>query len=109
MANDGHEFSFSFSLDSCMFVQYTVQIYSKGTTMIPMTSMTIDLLFTVAASISLFALLFASAFVLPWHEDEFAEVDRDWAALWPRVRGYSVAVIPRVEESRCGQPIRRQL
>ncbi len=106
MANDGHEFSFSFSLDSCIFVQYTEQRYSKETTM---TSMTIDLLFTVAASVSLFALLFASAFVLPWHEDEFAEVDRDWAVLWARVRGYSVAVIPRVEESRGCQPIRRQL
>ena len=72
-----------------------------------MTSMTIDLWFTVAASASLFALLFASAFVLPWSEDEFAEVDSDWAALWATLRGYSVALVSRVGEPRERQPVRR--
>ena len=104
MVNDGHEFSFSFSLDSCIFVQYTEQRYSKETVM---TSITMDLFFTVAASASLFALLVASAFVLPWSEAEFTEVERDWSVMRAKLRGYSVAAISRTGVGRGGQPIGR--
>jgi hypothetical protein len=104
VANDGHEFSFSFSLDSCNYVQYTEHISSKETLM---TSITIDLFFTVAASVSLFALLFASAFVLPWSEEEFTEVERDWSVLLAKIRGYSVAAISRAGVSWGRQPIGR--
>jgi|GEM_PF-3732165 len=65
-----------------------------------MTSMTFDLFFTVAASASLFSLLIASAFVLPWSEDEFSEVERDWAELWSKLRGYSLASALKIGGNR---------
>ena len=48
-----------------------------------MTTITFDLLFTIAACASLLVLWLASAAVLPWHQEELDEVEQDLGQLLP--------------------------